>query len=307
MKKIIMLFALVVGITAAKAAVQEDTTLSKVVNGKVWSQHKVVKGETFYSLAKKYKTTVAEIQTVNNSKNLTINTFILLPTGKVASTTNSGTGSGTTGTVNNATNTVSHKVVKGETLSAIAKKYGTTVEAIKKANGLTSDNIGLNQMLKIPSKTPVSENTETPEKIETPVIKPKPEVELPPAEKKVEEKADTPPPIVELNKTKVNTPEVLSSKNKDIKKEVEERGNAKVVTEKIEKTKMQVLHPTIPEGNIIVIINPSNNKMAYCRVVGKFVPSNNDNAAVLMSPAVSEKLGMSSKSTSAPVRIVYAL
>lgn len=34
---------------------------------------------------------------------------------------------------------VTHKVVSGDTLSGIAKKYGTTVEKIKSLNGLKSD------------------------------------------------------------------------------------------------------------------------------------------------------------------------
>lgn len=43
-----------------------------------------------------------------------------------------------------------HVVQKGHTLSAIAQAYGTTVEAIKKANHLKSDNIYVGQKLFIP-------------------------------------------------------------------------------------------------------------------------------------------------------------
>ncbi len=43
-----------------------------------------------------------------------------------------------------------HTVEKGHTLSAIAQAYGTTVEAIKKANNLKSDNIYVGQKLFIP-------------------------------------------------------------------------------------------------------------------------------------------------------------
>jgi LysM repeat protein len=43
-----------------------------------------------------------------------------------------------------------HTVERGHTLSAIAAAYGTTVDAIKKANNLTSDNIIVGQKLFIP-------------------------------------------------------------------------------------------------------------------------------------------------------------
>lgn len=47
---------------------------------------------------------------------------------------------------------VNHKVKKGETLGAIARKYGTTVAAIQAANGMSKGNtrINIGQVLKIP-------------------------------------------------------------------------------------------------------------------------------------------------------------
>lgn len=43
-----------------------------------------------------------------------------------------------------------HKVVSGDTLSALAKKYGTTVKELKDINGLKSDLIKIGQTLKLP-------------------------------------------------------------------------------------------------------------------------------------------------------------
>ena len=45
--------------------------------------------------------------------------------------------------------TVIHDVVPGDTLGKIAKKYGVTVNFIKKSNGLTSDVIRVGQKLRI--------------------------------------------------------------------------------------------------------------------------------------------------------------
>lgn len=49
-----------------------------------------------------------------------------------------------------------HKVVKGDTLTSLAKKYNTTVESLKSANGLRGDSISLGQNLKIPSSKSVA-------------------------------------------------------------------------------------------------------------------------------------------------------
>jgi N-acetylmuramoyl-L-alanine amidase len=43
-----------------------------------------------------------------------------------------------------------HKVKKGETLSAIAQKYGTTQKELMRYNKLQSSKIKVNQLLKIP-------------------------------------------------------------------------------------------------------------------------------------------------------------
>ena len=42
-----------------------------------------------------------------------------------------------------------HKVRRGESLSVIARKYGVTINSIKKANGMKGDNIQRGQLLKI--------------------------------------------------------------------------------------------------------------------------------------------------------------
>ena len=54
-----------------------------------------------------------------------------------------------------APKTVNHKVRSGENLGAIARKYGTTVEAIQRANGMKSGNTNIRagQTLKIPPKS----------------------------------------------------------------------------------------------------------------------------------------------------------
>lgn len=52
----------------------------------------------------------------------------------------------------NKPKTITHKIAKGENLSKIAKKYGVSVDDIKKANNMKNDNIQIGQTLQIPSK-----------------------------------------------------------------------------------------------------------------------------------------------------------
>ena len=47
---------------------------------------------------------------------------------------------------------VTHTVRRGENLSKIAKKYGVSVQAVKKANNFAGDRIQVGQKIKIPAK-----------------------------------------------------------------------------------------------------------------------------------------------------------
>ncbi len=50
----------------------------------------------------------------------------------------------------------SHKLKSGETLSSLSKKYGVSIAEIKKANGMTSDNLRAGSTIKIPAKAKTS-------------------------------------------------------------------------------------------------------------------------------------------------------
>ena len=52
----------------------------------------------------------------------------------------------------NNNNYITYKVVSGDSLYSIAKKYNTTVNNIKELNNLTTNLLSINQMLKIPTK-----------------------------------------------------------------------------------------------------------------------------------------------------------
>lgn len=86
------------------------------------SIYEVKKGDTLYSIAKKFNTTVDKIKDINSIVNdiLMIGTNLLIPE-------------------SNLSDIIIHKVIKGDTLWALSKKYNTTVNLIKDLNNLVSD------------------------------------------------------------------------------------------------------------------------------------------------------------------------
>lgn len=95
----------------------------------------VKSGDTLYGIASKYNTTVDELKSLNN---LTSNTLSIGQTLKIPSGTTSD-------------NSSTYTVKSGDTLYGIANKYDTTVDAIKNLNNLSSNNLSIGQVLKIPN------------------------------------------------------------------------------------------------------------------------------------------------------------
>ena len=117
--------------------------------------HVVKKGESLGSIARKYHVTVANIKQWNHLKRETIHVGQRLtiyrsgaPMAQVSKSTKSGTKSSSGKTTSTST-VKTHTVKKGETLNSIARKYGCTVNDLKKWNGLKSNNVKVGQKLKI--------------------------------------------------------------------------------------------------------------------------------------------------------------
>lgn len=111
----------------------------------------VKKGDKLDKIAKKYGVTVNDIKKWNkNIKN--INKLQVGQKLKIYPKKNTDSKKDKEKDKKKKTKTKTHKVKKGESLSRIAKKYGVTVNDIKKANKLKKDDIKPGQILKIPAK-----------------------------------------------------------------------------------------------------------------------------------------------------------
>lgn len=106
------------------------------------STYIVKKGDSLYSIANKYNTTIDELKRINNltSNILSIGQVLKLPSDKVSN-------------VEKEENTISYTVQKGDSLYSIARKYSTTIDKIKDLNNLTTNLLSIGQVLLIPTDT----------------------------------------------------------------------------------------------------------------------------------------------------------
>lgn len=104
------------------------------------STYTVKKGDSLYSIANKYNTTVEELKRINNltSNTLSIGQVLKLPSDKPNK-------------IEQEKNTITYTVQKGDSLYSIARKYSTTIDKIKDLNNLTTNLLSIGQVLLIPT------------------------------------------------------------------------------------------------------------------------------------------------------------
>lgn len=100
--------------------------------------HVVQRGETLSAIAARYGVSVNTLMKWNSLRNANV---IYVGQRLVVQQ----------GSANQSASSGIHIVRRGETLSALARRYGTTVSAIRRANGLRSNMIYVGQRLKIPN------------------------------------------------------------------------------------------------------------------------------------------------------------
>lgn len=166
--------------------------------------------------------------------------------------------------------TQDYKVSAGETLYAIAKRFGTTVEDITTINGLTSTTLVPGQIIKVragqsaPVAVPAPSQTVVAKQDNTTVVSP----------------ADS------ANASHFNA-------NRFGLYEKDEKGVATWMDgADLDPNKKLVLHRTAPVGTVIKITNPMTNLTTYAKVVGRFTDNESTkDVIIVVTKNVADSLG----------------
>ena len=176
-RSLLTTFILLALTTIAPVSAQEMV----VIGGVKYIIHDVVKGETLYSLAKRYGVTVDDIKRDNS---LLVNGLKAGQRIKIAANGGKNT------TVAEQPKSHLHKVASGETLYSLAKQYGLTVEELQRANPHVKRMLKVGHLIEIPQKSadvkptpevqtepkvveqpkPVAPKEVTPKEVERPVV-----------------------------------------------------------------------------------------------------------------------------------------
>lgn len=281
--------------------------------------HKVVSGESLSRIAKKYKVSVADLEKWNNmtAKDLKAGQELLVSGPEAA---------GISAPVaqkdvpkaepsRQEGETQSHVVFKGETLSSIAEKEGTTVAVIRKLNQLKTDQLKLGQVLLVPKK-------EAEETTEKPVARTEPEKPVAPAPRKEIPAAKTEtagitagqdaiaiPPSSQVNEIPVKQEEKPMAGIREVNNtlgytRVVETGFGEAIEGDGNSKKHLCLHKSAPVGSILQVKNEVNGQSVFVKVIGKLPETgSNEKIIIRISRQAYERLMATGKRF--PVEVSY--
>jgi membrane-bound lytic murein transglycosylase D len=118
--------------------------------------HRVRPGDTLSTIARRYHTSVRKIMWANNLKRssyIVAGKRLKIPQRGMVVT------HATPRTTTREEWNRKHVVKSGDSLWIIAKRYGTTTQKIQEMNHLSTTRLRINQVLTVPSKTPVAEKS----------------------------------------------------------------------------------------------------------------------------------------------------
>jgi membrane-bound lytic murein transglycosylase D len=130
-------------LTSQTFSSEDNSTNSELTTEAV--NHQIQPGESIIAISALYDVSVDDIKRWNNlssSKIIAGKTLVVYPNGHTKSVTS-------TTSKNKSSESISHKVSRGETLSSIAEKYKVSISSIKQWNNLAGNKIIAGQELKI--------------------------------------------------------------------------------------------------------------------------------------------------------------
>jgi LysM repeat protein len=290
-----------------------DSTGVENQNGKKVILHKLDPKDNFYSIGRRYNISPKLIIDFNKGATMAIGEVIKVPTTipfvsappatvqqNKPQTTNIVPAQNKPATLSSkpvttapaqqqVAGTTQYKVSAGETLYAISKRFGTTVDDITALNGLKSTTLTPGQIILVRSAPATAEKP-----ADKPVEKPaqKPVANIPAYQQ--------PPIIAKRDSTIVTASDSIDSSGHRILRnnnfglyEKNEKGVAMWIEDAdLDPNKKLILHRTAPIGTVIKITNPMTNRTTFAKVVGRINDNeSNKDAIVVMTKSVADALG----------------
>jgi LysM repeat protein len=336
MNKLVLFLGLLISFRMnAEASFLDDSVGLEKKDGKVFILHKVEPKETFYSISKRYSTTVDEIKKYNPeaSAGLKIGQTIFVPTkAKISSIPAKNVQVSTPKSNSASSGPVTHNVAPKETLFSISRKYNVTIDELKKENPEIASGLKIGQVITIPGK---GKKSESPVAVKEKVVdKVKVAEDKKAEEKKQEEKkiAEEKKKAEEKNEEKKKEEKAAELKEKEavLAKETKKKeketdvagvpvsstttvgGYTKVsetgigeLMENGDTQKYLALHKTAPPGTIIQVVNQANNQKIFVKVIGPLVSGSNPNVVIQMTTKAFERLATSSSEKQIKTEISY--
>jgi LysM repeat protein len=301
----LLLMIVLIGASAiAASGMVNDSTGFEKKDGKLFVLHKVDPKETLFSISRKYGASVDDIKKYNPAAatGLKVGQVIKVPSKAMASKAvdNTPVKVQTTQTgVNTAANPKTHKVAAKETLYSISKKYGVSVDELKKANPGIESGLKLGQNLNIPSKeAAVTNNTIKVDNTST-------ASDTDPVKKDNTKSVGNVIKDVENN----NTNAQASKKQEDLSKiktstsssmeggytKITETGVAEMMNDNTTTPKYLALHRTAPVGTIVEVLNQATNQKIFVKVIGPITEPAEANVIIKISQKAFQRLSGDSK------------
>lgn len=277
----------------------------KLFKGKK-AHHVVKEGETLFRISQKYEVSVEEIRRWNAIGNQPLSIgqelviYLKKPEGDPL------------GVDPKLDRYITHTVREGETLYAISKAFGASIDSLRRLNNLPDESISIGQRLLIREKKESKNTPDTEVKKVSQLHKP----QVLNMEAEDEEDADE---VFEAESEgrKLSRAEALEKEKERIKniraeekkalseyEKVVQTGFAAAISGNSQTQKFLALHRTVPVGTILQIRNEMNNLSVFVRVVGKLPDTGvNNKIDIRISQAAYEKLGGINERF--PVEITY--
>lgn len=267
--------------------------------------HTVEKGETLFKISQKYSMNISELRELNPGVDILQPGMKLKVKGKWLINPQ-------TTPVYNGRNVILHEIKKGETLYGLSKQYNTSIEDLKKVNGVNEFDLQPGGYLKVLG-TEVSAASESASdqvkpvdaskvKIDTsskaaPVTSPATAPATAPAAAPAKEKEDRKGGVIEAGSASKKGKYSISKEKVTAYNSASEEGNSN--------ERASIWIEGVAKNQVVALVNPDNNIVVYAINQGKPKSNKNPKTAVISS-YLADKLGFGNRKM-ASVYVQYAI